>query len=255
MKRILVADRRAELLSTLDIILRHWGYRVLVSSRAADICQALVDTNPDLLILGPDLAGEQTDTDGERLKELLQQSKLPVIALDRSPAFLQRDCLATLATPVDLFELFAQVQRYIEPLPRRHLRLAVNLPGMVCQDKGGSQLTEVISISSRGLFIKTGFRMESNDHFRIIFPLLGMKQELDLEGRVVYRADPTPENNYRQGVGIEFVNVAENEQKALEDFLEKLLIDELADHHHGEDLDPSQLKLHSGQVLRLVKSN
>jgi len=254
MKRLLVADRREELLSTLEVILRHWGYRVLASSRPADILQALAGTAPNLLILGPGFIDESTREADVRLRELVQQHALPVIALDQCPKELSQGCITTLSTPVDLFELFAQVQRTIEPCPRQHLRLAVNLPGMVCQEKG-SQLAEVISISSRGLFIKTGFRMERNDRFHVIFPLLGMKQELDLEGRVVYRTEPAAENNYRQGVGIEFVGLSEHDQKSLDDFLEKQLIDELADHRRGEDLDPSQLKLHSKQMLRLIKSN
>ncbi len=37
MKSILVADNRSDLLATLEPILKHWGYRVLSTSKAEQV--------------------------------------------------------------------------------------------------------------------------------------------------------------------------------------------------------------------------
>lgn len=254
MKRLIVGDQREDLLSTLEVILKHWGHRVLASPHPEDIAQALRDTPPDVLILNADWVRNPPGALAEALAAWSALGKPPVIALCEPDDREVPPSATALQIPVDLFKLFQLVQYYLQSHPRRNLRLTVSIPGMVCKDES-SHLAEVISVSTRGLFVRTGTRMERGDQFRVVIPLMGMKQELDLEGRVLYRMEPTPENNYRQGVGIEFMSLSGDQEKALEDFLEKRLLDELVESQRGGDLDPRQIRLHSRETVHLVKTS
>jgi Tfp pilus assembly protein PilZ len=254
MKRLLVGDGREDLLSTLEVILKHWGYRVLVSSKPANVAQALREAPPDVLILGDAWLIDPPPELAAALDDSRTSGKPPIIVLGSLPETARPGIAEALQAPVDLFRLFELVQRLMQNNPRRNLRLTVSIPGMVCRDES-SQLAEVISISTRGLFIRTSFRMDRGDRFRVVLPLLGMKRELELEGEVLYRMEPGPSNNYRQGIGIEFVGLSGDQQQALKDFLEKRLLEELVESQRGSDLDTNQIRLHSRGPLSSVKSD
>lgn len=253
MKRLLVAETRYELLSTLEVILKHWGYRVLALTRPDDILQSLATYPPDLLIVGADLLQSPSEPLNRALRHLLQDPTSPTLVLkNQADIALRHSGGVNLDVPIDLFVLFESVQTYLEKHPRRNLRMAVALPGMVCQ-KERSNLAEVISVSKQGLFIKTNFQLGDDETLRVILPLLGMNKELDLRSRVIYRMEPSLLNNYQQGVGIEFTELSENESRDLEDYLEKQFLEELADSQRGPDLDPSQIRLHSAAPVKIVR--
>jgi Tfp pilus assembly protein PilZ len=253
MKRLLLADCRDELLTTLEVILKHWGYRVLATSRPADILQSLQTSPPELIIVGEDLLDSPSDQLNRAFRHLLQEQKTAIVLLKTAvgtaspPAGIPR-----LDVPVDLFELFELVQAHLESQPRRNLRLAVKFPGMVCQGER-SNLAEVISVSSHGLFIKTTFQLEDDDNLRIIIPLLGMKKELDLPGKVIYRVEPSVQNNYRQGVGIEFTALGEVEQGLLAKYVEMRFLEELSESRRGLDVVPAQIRRQPEDLVRIVK--
>jgi Tfp pilus assembly protein PilZ len=243
MKRFLVGDLREDLLSTLEVILKHWGYRVVLSSRPEQLTDFLRETSPDLLIMGSRLLADQGSP--------LFQAVASKVKAEARPLIVLRDCQIeesltapheVLDVPVDVFALFALIQKHIEHHPRKNLRLTVKLPGMFCTGDR-CQFAEVLSLSTRGLFIKTGVRLRMGDHLSMIIPLMGMKRELELETRVLYTVEPGPENNYLQGAGIEFIPMDEEAENALKRFIEYCFLGELSASQRGtEGLDPKNLQ-------------
>lgn len=226
MKRLLVGDNREKLLATLETILRHWGYRTLVSSNQQRLASLVKETTPDLLIFGEQIL---LDTSSPLRQIVMEKvtTGTPLIVLTDNPNSPPLKVLhETLPVPVDIFKLFAKVQKHLEKYPRKNIRLALQLPGMLCLGNS-CHLAEVLSLSTRGLFVKTSFRLQKGDSFRIVFPLLGMKKELEVGGRVLYSVKPDPENNFLQGVGVEFTDISQDTLEALQGFLEGCLLDEL----------------------------
>ena len=226
MKRLLVGDNREKLLATLETILRHWGYRTLVSSNQQRLTSLAKETTPDLLIFGEEFFRDQTSI---LCQTVLQRaaSGTPLLVMSDSPEPLPLDVPhEILPVPVDIFTLFEKVQKYLEKYPRKNIRLALELPGMLCMGNS-CHLAEVLSLSTRGLFVKTGFRLKKGDNFRIVVPLLGMKKELEVGGKVLYCVRPDPDNNFLQGVGVEFTDISPDTLEALQGFLEGCLLDEL----------------------------
>jgi Tfp pilus assembly protein PilZ len=226
MKRLLVGDHREKLLATLETILRHWGYRTLASSSQQRLTSLVKETTPDLLIFGAGiLQGTSSPLSQIVAKKVANGTPLLLMPESLTSPTLQIPH-EILPVPVDIFNLFEKVQKYLEEYPRKNIRLALQLPGMLCLGNS-CHLAEVISLSTRGLFIKTGFRLKKGDSFRIVFPLMGMKKELEVGGRVLYSVRPDPDNNFLQGVGVEFTDIDQDTLEALQGFLEGCLLDGL----------------------------
>lgn len=226
MKRLLVGDNREKLLATLETILRHWGYRTLVSSNQQRLTSLVKETTPDLLIFSEQILKDASSPIRQVvIEKAAAGTPLLVMTDNLEPSSLEIPH-ETLPVPVDIFHLFEKVQKHLEEFPRKNIRLALQLPGMLCLGNS-CHLAEVLSLSTRGLFVKTGFRLQKGDNFRIVFPLIGMKKELEVGGRVLYSVRPDPENNFLQGVGVEFTDISQDTLEALQGFLEGCLLDGL----------------------------
>ncbi len=228
MKVLLVGHHQDSLLSSLEVILKNWGYRVMASTHEEQLCSLLRETSPHLLLLESTFLDPPSSPLREAVTEKVLSSQLPLFLIDTnqapsaSPLPHER-----ISLPVDLFNLFELIQKHMEKIPRKHLRVEVKLPGMICPKEKSCYLGEVLSLSTGGMFIKTGCRMEKDTTLQVIIPLMGMQTELEIEGKVIYRADPTAENNYRQGAGIVFSNLDPKTSRTLEDYLEACLFSRL----------------------------
>jgi hypothetical protein len=240
MKRLLLGDLRKDLLSTVEATLKHWGYRVLVSSRPEQVRILLLETAPDLLILGAGMLAEPEGALLTATEKRVATGNCPLIVLKeagvREVVSVPHDALDV---PLDLFSLFELVQRHMERFPRKNLRLTVKLPGMFSHGSN-TYLAEVLSLSIQGLMIKTSFRMEKGDPLTVFIPLVGMNKELEFEGRVLYNVHPGPENNYMQGAGIGFINLTPETGHALEEFIKKRFFGDVSSEDTPERIVPDQ---------------
>lgn len=241
MKRLLLGDTRQPLLETIEGMLKHWGYRVLVSSRPEQIRVLLRETSPDLLILGAGLLVKDESSLRKSVEKLVTAGNCPLLVL-REEGLEDHLTLAhdLIAVPIDLFNFFAHVQRHTERFPRKNLRLTVKLPGMFSR---GAQtcLAEVLSLSVQGLMIKTSLRMGPGDILTVCVPLVGMGKELELAGRVLYGVQPSADNNYLQGVGVEFFDLSESDREALGDFIRKRFFGDVSAEEDGQ-VSPDQFE-------------
>lgn len=253
MKRLIIGDSRDKLLSTIEVILRNWGYRLLVSTRPEQILAFLKESSPDLLILGAGML-DRAPALGEAVAARMKDAVLPLIILGEEGAVGPFPSPhETLAVPIDIFALFKLIQKHMEKYPRRHLRLALKLPGILCRDEA-CHLTEILSLSTEGLFIKTGYRLEPGANLSVVFPLMGMKRELELTGRILYCVHPAQENNYLQGVGIEFTGLDKETTRTLEAFIEERLLGEISERPATTgDLTREEIHSRGGEItLRLL---
>ena len=81
MKSILVADNRSDLLATLEPILKHWGYRVLSTSKADQVMPFLQESIPSLLIVGEGLLSDPGLVLDPGMTKIIKSGDLPVVPL------------------------------------------------------------------------------------------------------------------------------------------------------------------------------
>ncbi len=244
MKRILIGDCREELLSTLEVILKNWGYRALTTSDQVEFIELLEELDPELLLVGPTMLSEK-----KVANNIDSRTSTLILIEDAQVKPLKSQAADKLAYPIDIFKLFELVQKYLEKVPRKNIRLNVQLPSMYYHGDSPC-IAEIVSLSSEGIFIRTGSRIEGLDQVQIVLPLIGMQTEIELEGRIVYRVDPSQDNNYVQGMGIEFQNMEPETGKMLQQFVESLLVAELTEKSFTQNsLDLNQLQKHSDEVM------
>ncbi len=252
MKRILLGDRREKLVATIEMILKHWGYRVMASCRPEPLARFLAEVPPDLVILGDNLLTSQNDPFPAQVADQVRERQLPLLVLADGVALAGGlPPHETMPVPLDIFRLFTLIQNRLETTPRRNLRLKIQLPGMFFNG-GAPVMAEVLSLSAYGLFIKTGCRVDNLEQLSVIFPLLGMQTEIEVAGKVLYRVKPGPENNYLQGVGVEFTNITPETARTIQNFIEGRVLEGLAQSHEGpRHFDLTQLQVHSHRDLSL----
>lgn len=221
MKRLLLVDDRLELLSTLEPILKHWGYRVLTATDVSQANAFLAESTPVMLIIGSHLLCRQ---------ELQHpETSLPLLVLKHPDApHSGPEQETVLSVPVDIFALFAFIQQRVEQHPRRNLRLRLHLPGMYRTRGEDFLLAEVLSLSMNGLFFRSPLRLAPGDRVSAVFPLLGHGKELEVEGNVLYVIEPTLQNNYLQGFGMGFTSLDPKQAILLERFIEESFLNEVA---------------------------
>jgi len=115
---------------------------------------------------------------------------------------------------------------------------------------------EVLSLSSHGLFVKSPLRAEVGESLHIVLPLMGMKQEVEIDGEVLYNIHPSTDNNYLQGFGLGFSATEPDKLNALQSFIESKVLGEVAERHVDlESLAHEHLHFRNDSVtLRLIPS-
>jgi Tfp pilus assembly protein PilZ len=248
MKCVLIGDNRTELVSTLESLLKNWGYQTVSSTETESLMKRLKELKPDLLIMGSALR------ESKETIELANKIKIPIIYIQnqdtKATSALNKE---TLSYPVDIFKLFAATQGHLEKTPRRNIRLNVKMPGLYYKEKEVC-IAEVLSLSTEGLFLKTGSQIGPVDKIQLILPLIGMQTELEIRGRIVYRIEPTQDNNYIQGLGIEFTDVDTETLQTLQHYVQGLLFNELTERQSAKNaVNTDHLCKHSDlQVLQLT---
>lgn len=234
MKNILVADNRAEILATLEPILKHWGYRVLSTRSAQQVATFLQESNPCMLVIGEGVLADSDLNLDKKVITRIENSDLPCIALrqDGAEGFVVTPN-ETLDVPLELFSLFSFIQRKVEKHPRQNLRLRVRLPGMYSIDDNNFILADVLSISMSGLFFKTSARLKQCDRLTIIFPLLGQGMEIEVKSTVLYSIEPELSNNYFQGFGVRFDDIPDQHSEQLQKFIRDRFLKEVSSSQNG----------------------
>ena len=234
MKSILVADNRSDLLATLEPILKHWGYRVLSTSKAAQVKTFLLESTPCLLIIGEDLLADPALTLDQESEKKIESGALPVVALKQNgignAAVTPGE---TLDVPFELFELFTFIQKKVENHPRHNLRLRLRLPGMYSIDDDAFILAEVLNLSMCGLFFKSAARVKKGDRVTVVFPLLGHCKEIEIKSTVLYVIAPDTSNNFFQGFGVGFDDVPEDHKQQLQHYIREHFLKEVSASNDG----------------------
>lgn len=234
MKNILIADNRAELLATLEPILKHWGYRVLSTSKADQVMLFLRERTPSLLIIGEELFVDPSLELDSETTQRIKSADLPVIALKQDTAKIAELApSATLEVPVELFELFSFIQRQVEHHPRQNLRLRLKLPGMYSISDDEFILADVLSLSMQGLFFKAPSKIQKGDRVTVVFPLLGHCKEIEVKSTVLYTVHPEAKNNFFQGFGVGFDDIPESIKEQLQQYIREHFLKEVSACRNG----------------------
>lgn len=217
-------------LAQVASVLRRCCFQVQFFPRGENLLAALRKGGADLVIVDGAVAKSLAATAREKKSGGAPFAHCPLVVLrGGEPDDESCDLVHySLPLPLDLAELHSLLQKLLKCCPRKHLRMTVRLPGVIFREQGCS-FGDILSLGTGGAFIKTGCRdLGQNESLEVVIPLMGMKKELELPSRVLYRIVPSPENNYQQGVGVTFTHPDSDAVETLQQYITHSLLEEIA---------------------------
>lgn len=210
-------------LDGLQVLLSRMGFAARAFFQLRGLRSYLQKIQPDLVLVEKDLPAAQKAVFSEGISE-----DCPVLLVAKEEDFflffdpLQQQIFHL----VDLHEYFRE---HLERYSRQHLRLAVDLPGLLCLGES-SHFAQIVNLGTGGAFVKTGLpHLDKDDVVEMTIPLIGQNAELEVRGRVVYRVRPGQENNYFQGAGISFAQPDDASIRLVRNYLASTLTEKAAD--------------------------
>ena len=212
-------------LTGLGLALSRMGFVGEFFTNTKSLRVTIQESVPDLVLVDAKLANKGSKIEGVE-KNLLEASNLcPVLLAEKEEgSFLLYDHRRKKV--LHLFDLHNYFHENLDSYSRKNIRLEVKLPSLLTQGHS-SQLTQITSLSSRGVFVRTGYSTPVLDQkIEITIPLLGHYAELNVLGRVAYSVSPSQGNNYIQGVGVCFERPEDSLMEVIEDYLSSSLAKE-----------------------------
>ncbi|PLX81510.1 MAG: hypothetical protein C0616_04205 [Desulfuromonas sp.] len=122
-----------------------------------------------------------------------------------------------LQIPFTIEELYSLLERRFHRPPRRHLRLAAELPARL--EHGGKTWDTVISsLSDQGCRISIPEELVRGEHVKISFEVAGVRQQC--ESRVIYSMQRRPSpSDERFAIGLLFGHQTSQDRQFLRDFI------------------------------------
>lgn len=191
------------------LILRFLGVESTPIREEQRIATLLLEGEPGLVIFDRQLLGESFATLGTACEWWIKRGGGIALSGTSSGLWPIPESFLNAVTDIserDPFAINDLLQRFVSSYSRNHPRLETRLPALYAQGEGTSHICEIMNLSPGGAFIRTTQNLPAHDcELLVNVPLMGMHKELELVGRVVRHVTPHEQNNYIQGIGIQFV--------------------------------------------------
>lgn len=216
MRKILIADGNAIMLTQLKSFLAVRDFEVFTTTTAADIMDLARENHPSLIILDFEMEEMNAPEICRRLKRNDSTQRIPVIiTTSREPEKIRRQCLlagATVIVPKEGRDGLLRNMTQVLGLPQRtHVRTSCNF--QVGIDDGG-ELADGLAqnISQSGLYLSVRKILRGGAAIRLSFLLPGSAEKVEILGEVV-RIETLVAGLY--GYGIQFLEADPASLRAL----------------------------------------
>lgn len=221
---ILLVDSKNSDLFTCSMLLQRFEYRVCTSTTAGQALEMASVAVPSLVIADLALPGMSGLDLFSLLKQDPRTAAVPVIFLgERTDHTAEERCRdagasACLAKPVEAESLFRAVQAAIESHPRVNIRIPTKLSVSVNNMPLDSIEGECASVlSEHGVYVRMRNPYQRNEQLAVELRING--RTIPAEATVLYshRFDDGP---FREpGMGLKFVNIAQNDREFIKEFI------------------------------------
>jgi len=233
-KKILIADDTYPIRIMLEEILTDAGYQVITAEDGEQAWRYLSDPKNkiDLLILDllmPKLSGFEVL---KKIQTELGGKKFPILVISgvfKNPKEIAKirqmgaDGFLTKSVVVD--EILYRVNAFFCPAPkkqRRYPRVFCNFP-VEYQYNGSRHSSYITTLSLGGCFVRTLKPAPEGQRIIIKIMIPELRKEVSASGKVVWvnRWDENRKPNTLPGMGIEFIEIPEEEREYLKEIIEQ----------------------------------
>jgi CheY-like chemotaxis protein len=223
-KFLLVVDSDKSSSSKLKALLKQFCYKVWSVKTAAEALELCDIIMPALVIARQ--VGDMSQIDFIRAfkrQNGAAGSAVLVIRTGEEGVFDERACLAAgavtcLKHPLHVETLFRTIQVAIERVPRMNLRIDTKLR-VAINDRtlNGTEEKFATALSEGGLYLLTGDLRPLNTMIPLGFTVAG--KMIAADARVIYAHRQGNQENFRPGMGMQFVRISEQDQERIRFFI------------------------------------
>lgn len=234
-RTLLVVDGSSTMQFYLGMLLKRLDYAVVSVRNGEDALKMLDRGLPSAVVTDialPTMSGMELL---RSLKEDPRYAVVPVVVLcgERDPA-LQSKCVALgaaacLQKPVEPADLYRTLQAALEATPRATIRLNLSFKVIVGDGtvSGGAERTEFASaLSEGGLYVRTPYPQPQNavTPVRLFLP----DREISVRAVVLYSYGDKQGPYQSAGMGMKFVEIADNDRLLIREFIREQLTKDIA---------------------------
>lgn len=228
---MLIVDSSPIILYYHGVLMKRMHYSVLSAASPDDALRIMQRTVPTLVLTGITFAHANGIDFIRKIKNGPRTRDVPVIVLtsvedgEVRSACLTAGCVACLSKPVEPACLFWTVQDLTESVPRQYVRIKTSVKAIAGDGSAGrpAERTDyATTLSEGGLYLRT-LSPRSKDE---IIPVSMFINDREIRAKaVVLYSIALGAGEFREpGMGLKFVDIAEEDRSFLRDFIREQLI-------------------------------
>jgi CheY-like chemotaxis protein len=249
-KTVLIVDGSATMIYYHGILLKRLEYAVLTAASPEDALKIMDHICPSLILTAisfPSMSGVDFI---KTIKNRESTKAIPVIVLTAEEhssirsACLKLGCVAYLIKPLEPSTLYRIIQAAVESTPRENIRINTSLKTVIGQENtndGAERLEYATAISEKGAYVRTLAPNAKNAFIPIKIYI--HDREIRAKALVLY-TNVLEHGTFKEpGMGLKFVEIAEDDRNYLRNFINTQLVSDIV-------IDPSEKK--SGANIDLM---
>jgi CheY-like chemotaxis protein len=245
--KILLSDGDKVFLELCKIHLRKSGVNILTTKNGEDALDIIRINRPHLAVIAAEMPvingydccrAVKTDETLQTIPVLLTLSSGKSEEVDRCR---QAGCDEVLIKPINRHIFYSVINKYVTLNKRKAPRFRVRFPvNWTCAD-GQRNSGYGVNISTKGIFVESEVTANMNSVIPINFTLPACDVEINCKARVscVMLNDSTLNFAYPKGLGLEFVDLSEENYSHISEYIRKEHIEPLI-HGNARTLMPGQ---------------
>jgi CheY-like chemotaxis protein len=233
-KTVLIVDKNPAMCYYHALLLMRLQYLAMTARTSAEALIRLRGSAPSLIITVVSSSASNGIDFIKTLKDNERTKAIPIIALvdDRDEKLMAScrasGCTACLVQPADPHQLFQTVQSVTETTPREHIRLNLALKA-VLEDCGAfsksDQVAYTSTISEGGFSVRT--HATPPKHSLTPVRISVQDREIRARAEVLYHMTPDPRKYQEPGMGLKFIDIAEDDRIFLRGFIKEQLVHDI----------------------------
>lgn len=230
-KQVLVICRTPAGQMYLGVLLNRIWYSATLVKTASEAARTSSEKDFSLIILDGDMPDEEMYSSVSLLRSEPSLRNIPLLVFisgERNPLqemLIARGCSAVLTKPLDLAMVYGVLSR-LSGQPRSTPRVPVRM--QVDLQIGNEQRTYTsVNISEGGMYLRAITPLPEKSQVEVSFTLPRDTERVTVQGEVVRTTPLTTELNAEPGMGIRFIDPAEDVTRRIRNFVQWELMGDL----------------------------
>jgi CheY-like chemotaxis protein len=233
-RTVLIVDGNAKMLYHYGILLKRLDYTVLTAVSPGNALKIMDIMSPSLILTEISFPSMNGVDFIKTIKNRESTKSIPIIVvvaeedLSIRSACLNLGCVAYLVKPLEPSTLYRTIQSAVESTPRENIRINTSLKTVISQENPNmstERIEYVTAISEKGAYV----RMLAPKAKNTLIPIKIYIHDREIKAKaVVLYSNAIESGTFKEpGMGLKFIEIAEDDQNYLRNFINTQLVSDI----------------------------